>query len=286
MEDIIYWIWLSILNLNQKQKNKLLEIYKTPKAIYELSELELNQVTDSKTLIELILSKQTKNRAKEIFEQSQREKIKIISLKNSSYPKRLKNISEYPLVLYAKGNTKLLNDTKTISIIGSRSASEYGKSTTLKFSYLLSQKEYTIISGMAIGIDSYAHKGALLSKGKTIAVLGSGINYIYPKENEKLYNEILLKNGLIISEYPLNTKPIPKYFPYRNRIISGLADKVLVTEAHKRSGSIITATLGLEQGKDVYAIPGNITSYNSEGTNMLIKEGAFLVSSLEDIVYL
>lgn len=149
---------------------------------------------------------------------------------------------------------------------------------------MLAKKNFTIVSGMARGIDSYAHKGALMAKGNTIAVLGSGIDYIYPKENKNLYKNILDNNGLIISEHSLDTKPIPEYFPQRNRIISGLANKILVVEATKNSGSIITASFAIEQGKNVYAVPGNITSNNSSGTNELIKDGAILVCSLEDIL--
>lgn len=286
MKNTLYWIWLSILNLSQKNKNILLEIFKHPKELYKITKQKLEKITNSNELIELLLSLNTKEEAKRILKESEKENIKVITIEEKEYPQRLKKIEDCPFVIYAKGEYKLLNEEKIISIVGSRESSEYGRKTTLKFSYLLARKNYIIVSGMAKGIDSYAHKGALAAKGKTIAVLGSGIDYIYPKENEKLYNEILEKQGLIISEYPLNTTPIPKYFPYRNRIISGLSDKVLITEAQKRSGSIITANLALEQGKDVYAVPGNITSYKSEGTNTLIKEGAFLVTSLEDILHL
>jgi len=284
MEKTFYWIWLSILNLSQIQKIKLLEIFKKPQKIYELSKKELEEIITSQKLIDIITSKETKEEAKNILQQTEKKDIEIITIENDIYPENLKRICNYPFVIYAKGNIELLKERKIIAIVGSRNNSEYGKTITTKFSYLLARKNYCIISGLAKGIDSYAHKGALIAKGETIAVLGSGIEYIYPKENEKLYNEILIKNGLIISEYPLLTKPRPEYFPYRNRIISGLSEKVLVTEAKQKSGSIITATLALEQGKDVYAIPGNITNKNSSGTNNLIKDGAFLVSSLEDII--
>ena len=187
------------------------------------------------------------------------------------------------MVLYVKGNIEKLKNKNKIAIVGSRKCSEYGKMITQKFSYLLAKKDFTIVSGMAKGIDSYAHIGTILAKGTTIAVLGSGIEYIYPEENKKLYNKILDTAGIIISEYPLYTKPVPENFPMRNRIISGISDKVLITEASIKSGSIITANLAMEQGKDVYAIPGNITHKQSEGTNQLIKDGAFLVTRLEDI---
>ena len=164
-------------------------------------------------------------------------------------------IYDYPIVLFAKGNTNLLN-TKSIAIVGCRDCTEYGKQMAEKFSFLLAKKKHTIVSGMAKGIDAYAHKGALIAKGNTIAILGSGTNYIYPSENKKLYKQILDNEGLIISEYGINTKPKPEYFPLRNRIISGLSEKILVVEATKKSGSIITANFAAEQGKSIYAIPG------------------------------
>ena len=202
---------------------------------------------------------------------------------DKEYPKKLHRIYDKPILLYAKGNTKLLKSLKKISIIGSRNCSEYGKMVTQKLSYMLAKKDYTIVSGMAKGIDSYAHKGTLTAKGNTIAILGSGVNYIYPEENKRLYNKILEQNGLILSEYGIDTKPIPEYFPARNRLISGISDKILITEASRKSGTMITANFAIEQGKTVYAVPGNITSTRSEGTNELIKDGAILVNSLEDI---
>lgn len=283
MEDITYWIWLSILNLRQIEKIKLLEIFKEPRIIYNLTEKELKKLTNSNELIRKITDKNKKIEANKILEEATKSDIKIITCNNKKYPKEIKNIYDYPILIYAKGNLELLNK-KSISIVGCRNCSEYGKNVAQRFGYLLARKNYCIVSGMAKGIDSYAHKGALIAKGNTIAVLGSGVNYIYPEENKKIYEEILNKNGLIISEYGINTKPTPENFPKRNRIISGLSEKILVVEAMKKSGSIITAELAAEQGKNVYAIPGNITSINSNGTNELIKDGAILVSSLEDII--
>lgn len=283
MEEIIYWIWLSILNLSQGQKIKLIEIFKNPKVIYNLSEKELNKLTNSKELIKRITDSKKKDEANKILNEAVRTKTKIITFDNKLYSKELKRIYDYPIIVYAKGNLELLN-RKSIAIVGCRNCSEYGKIIAQKFGYLLARKNFCIVSGMAKGIDSYAHKGALATKGNTIAVLGSGVNYIYPEENKKIYEEILNKNGLVISEYGINTKPIPENFPKRNRIISGLSEKILIVEATKKSGSIITAEIAAQQGKNVYAIPGNITSEKSIGTNELIKDGAILVTSLEDIL--
>lgn len=283
MEDINYWIWLSILNLKQAEKIKLLEIFKKPEEIYNLTEQKLKKLTNSEELIKKITDKNKKIETEKIINEALKTKTKIITCKNKIYSKELQKIYDYPIVIYAKGNTELLNK-KSIAIVGCRNCSEYGRIIAQKFGYLLARKDICIVSGMAKGIDSYAHKGALVAKGGTIAVLGSGVNNIYPIENKKLYEDILNNNGLIISEYGINTNPTPDKFPKRNRIISGLSEKILIVEAMKKSGSIITANLAIEQGKNVYAIPGNITSIKSTGTNELIKDGAILVTSLEDIL--
>ena len=199
------------------------------------------------------------------------------------YPNKLKLIYDPPELLYCLGDIRLLNEP-SIAIVGTRNASNYGKRIAYNLSQELSKRGVTIISGLASGIDSYAHEGAFKNVGKTIAVLGSGIDIIYPKENEDLYKSIIKNGGLIVSEFPLGTKPEKDNFPKRNRIISGLSDGVVVVEAKKKSGALITADLALEQGRSVFAVPGNIDSQNSEGTNNLIKEGAVPVTSYLDIL--
>lgn len=280
---MIYLIWLSILNFKPIEKLQLIQIIGTPEKIFKLTEKQLREYTNSEEIIRKIMSIEKRQEAEKILSKIEKENIRIITLMDKEYPKNLQRIYDKPILLYAKGNIKLLDSLKKISIIGSRNCSEYGKIVTQKLSYMLAKKDYTIVSGMAKGIDSYAHKGALTAQGNTIAILGSGVNYIYPEENTRLYNKILEKNGLILSEYGIDTKPIPEYFPARNRIISGISDKILITEASKKSGTMITANFATEQGKTVYAVPGNITSARSEGTNELIKDGAILVNSLEDI---
>lgn len=211
-------------------------------------------------------------------------KVIKIDINSKFYPERLKNIDNPPKQLYCLGNIELLNYKNNIAIIGSRNYSDYGKKATKDFSEGLSKNEICIISGLAKGIDAFAHGGCLNVGGKTIAVLGSGIDVIYPKENEKLFYKIIENNGLIISEYPLGTKPEKQHFPARNRIISGLSDGILVIEARKNSGTNITVDFALEQGKDVFVIPGNIYSKTSDGTNFLIKEGAVPVTYYKDIL--
>lgn len=208
------------------------------------------------------------------------EEIKINDIK---YPEQLKNIYEPPKRLYVLGNIEILHNT-SIAIIGSRKFTEYGKNVALKLAKELSEKGIVIVSGLAKGIDSYAHIGTLNNKGKTIAVLGSGIKEIYPKENIELAKMIIRNGGCIISEYSPDTKPDKMNFPKRNRIISGLSKGVVIVEATEKSGALITADYALEQGRDVFAIPGDIFNKNYVGTNKLIQDGAKLITSYDDIL--
>ena len=212
--------------------------------------------------------------------------IEEISIKNNEYPNQLKNIYDPPAKLYVLGNRSILNQ-KNFAIVGSRKATEYGKKVAMQISKELSEKSLNIVSGLAIGIDSYAHLGCLQVKdaGKTIAVLGSGLDVIYPKENRKLAEQIINSGGCIISEYPIGSKIEKNNFPQRNRIISGLSEGILVVEASKKSGALITAEFGIEQGKEVFAVPGDINREQSEGCNLLIKDGANVVTSSQDIIY-
>lgn len=210
-------------------------------------------------------------------------KIIKITMENEKYPILLKQIYDPPKCLYVMGNIEILNNP-SIAIVGCREATEYGKKAATYFSYNLAKQNVTIVSGLARGIDSYSHIGALKANGKTIAVIGSGLDIIYPKENEQLAKKIVEQGGTIISEYPLGIRPQKEHFPARNRIISGISQATLVIEAKEKSGSLITADFAMEQGKDVYSVPGNINSKNSVGTNNLIKDGAIPVSKFSDIL--
>ena len=210
-------------------------------------------------------------------------KIIKITMENEKYPILLKQIYDPPKCLYVMGNIEILNNP-SIAIVGCREATEYGKKAATYFSYNLAKQNVTIVSGLARGIDSYSHIGALKANGKTIAVIGSGLDIIYPKENEQLAKKIVEQGGAIISEYPLGTRPQKEHFPARNPIISGISQATLVIEAKEKSGSLITADFAMEQGKDVYSVPGNINSKNSVGTNNLIKDGAIPVSKFSDIL--
>lgn len=217
-----------------------------------------------------------------LFKKIDENKIKIMTYYDENYPSSLRYINESPKVLYIKGQL-LPEDETSIAIVGSRKSTSYGNWVAEKISNELSSIGISLISGMAKGIDTQVHLGAINNKGRTIAVLGCGVDVIYPSSNRELYNRIQ-DNGCIISEFPLGTQPLPYNFPQRNRIISGLSLGVVVVEATQKSGSLITAHHAMEQGKDVFAVPGNINSIFSQGTNLLIKDGAKLVMSVEDII--
>ena len=209
--------------------------------------------------------------------------IKIVTYWDSEYPQQLKNIYYPPLILYILG-TYEQSDAQSISIVGTRKCTDYGKSVTNYFSSELAKHNITIVSGMARGVDSIAHKSAIKVGGRTIAIIGSGLDVIYPPENGKLFSEII-KNGAVISEFPLGTKPDAPNFPKRNRIIAGLSLGTLVAETKENGGAMQTAKFALDQNKEVFAIPGNITSEQSRGTNILIqRNGAKLVSEPDDIL--
>lgn len=180
--------------------------------------------------------------------------IEMLTINDKTYPQKLRHIYDSPAILYYKGNKELFNK-KSIAMVGCRNCTTYGKQVALKISYELSKQDICIISGMARGIDSYSHMGGIKEKGKTIAVIANGLDQIYPKENETLYKQILEKEGLIVSEYVIGTKPDKYNFPARNRIISGISDGVIVVEAKQKSGTLITVDFALEQGKDVFVIP-------------------------------
>lgn len=280
-----YWIWFSLIqNIGSIRKQKLLEKFKTPEMIYTLSKKQLMQVEGiGEKTAENILDKSIKEKINNHLEYLKKNQIKIVTIQDEEYPKSLKQIYDYPISIYVKGNIELLN-YESIAIIGSRECSNYGKDAAKYFGYYLANNNKCVVSGLAKGIDSFAHIGALGANGNTIAVLGNGLQDIYPKENRELANMIIRKGGTIISEYPLGTPPNKMNFPARNRIVSGISDGVLVVEAKEKSGTLITVDFALEQGKEIFVVPGNINSIYSVGTNRLIKEGARLVNCYEDII--
>lgn len=315
LENKKYWIWFSLIKgLGCVRKNKLIKIYGTPEEIYKLSKRELLKVDGigEETVTNIIEAKNEKILNYHI-KYMEENNIDIIHICEKSYPQILKQIYDAPVSLYIRGNKEILNG-KNVGIVGCRECTDYGKKAAKYFAYNLSkEKSVNIVSGLARGVDSYAHWGSVganiefestkncgkeqtgceklditceklkNSCGKTIAVLGNGLDMIYPKENIELANEIIRSGGAIISEYPCGTKPDKMNFPARNRIISGLSKGIIVIEAKEKSGTLITVDFALEQGRDVFVVPGNINSINSVGTNDLIKQGAKMVTSYEDI---
>lgn len=312
LEEKKYWIWLSLIkNLGSKRKLKLIEIYKSPEKIYNLTKEELLKLEGigEETAKNIILSKNEKLLDYHI-KYMQENNIDIIHIYEEKYPQLLKEIYDPPVSLYIKGNKEILN-SKNIGIVGCRECTDYGKNAAKYFAYNLSKKNINIVSGLAKGVDSYAHIGCLSTNkqnkncgkinndcgkrnadceklkcdcGKTIAVVGNGLDMLYPKENIELANEIIKSGGSIISEYPCGTKPDKMNFPARNRIVSGISSGIIVVEAKEKSGTLITVDFALEQGRDVFVVPGNINSINSVGTNDLIKQGAKLVTTYKDIM--
>lgn len=276
------YIWLNSLGVSSKTTNNIEQEIGNIKNIWDLSNSEImNLVSIRKSTKDKILTNRNDDYLDKINRILDNERLKILTIDDDTYPKRLLNIYDPPKVLYYVG--KDIVEETSIAVVGSRKMTSYGRWATEKIVKELSNIGVTIVSGLALGIDSIAHKTALENKGKTIGVIGNGLDQIYPKRNQDLYRQIP-EEGTIISEYFFGTEPLPHNFPHRNRIISGISSGVLVIEAKKQSGSLITGHHALEQGKEVFALPGNINSIFSEGTNLLIQDGAKLVLDTDDII--
>jgi DNA processing protein len=285
-EEVFYSIALEkVPGVGKKNFKKLISIFESAKKVFSSNSEILSKTQDLK-LKNLISTKIKKfndwDKIKEEVEVANKKGISIICLSHPEYPKNLKNIPDPPPVLYYKGNLRPSDDL-AVAIVGTRMPTSYGRRHAEELSYELSKQGVTIISGLARGIDTIAHEGAIKSGGRTIAVLGNGINIIYPEENRMLFDKII-KNGAVISEFPLFTPPNPYNFPKRNRLISGLALSSVIIEANLKSGSLITARFCKKQNRLLFALPGNVNFDKSKGTNKLIKEGAKLLENPKDIL--
>ncbi|MFH1395563.1 MAG: DNA-processing protein DprA [Candidatus Omnitrophota bacterium] len=250
--------------------------------IFLMSDFELSKIISNSGIIDKIKKVKHTDEYKRELRYIQKDGISVFCLKDKNYPCNLKNIYDPPAVFYYKGDF-LNTDINAVAIVGSRRCSLYGMQMAESLAYGLAKKGITVVSGMARGIDTAAHRGALKADGRTIAVMGSGFRHVYPVEAKPLIKEIC-RNGAVITEYSSETSPLRQNFPRRNRIISGLVKAVVVVEAAERSGAMITANLALEQGREVFAVPGRADSYSSNGANKLIQDGAKLVMSAEDIL--
>ncbi|MGO8819201.1 MAG: DNA-processing protein DprA [Terriglobia bacterium] len=282
-ETLPYWMALTRIDgLGIRGCHKLIEHFGSPQAAYMASLTELESCGVPARVAQAIFAQDALKGAEREVEQAGKADCHLIAFDSEDYPPLLKQIPDAPLLLYVRGDAKVLAQY-AVAVVGSRRPSAYGSSVAHRLAHDLARRQLVVVSGLARGVDSAAHHGALEAQGKTVAVLGSGIDVIYPRENKRLADEIA-KSGAVISEFPLGTGPTPENFPIRNRIISGLSLGVVVVEAAEYSGSLITARLALEQNREVYAVPGNITSAQSFGPNHLIKQGAKLVDQWMDVI--
>lgn len=279
------WISLNMTpQIGPRAATKLLERFGSAETVFHATRNELESLKLRAESIESILKREFYEKAVEELEKVKELGGDVLILDDGSYPYLLREIADPPITLYVKGDWQACFDTPCIGVVGSRRCSTYGENASEMLARDLAANGICVVSGLARGIDTAAHRGAIRGKGRTIAVLGTGIDTVYPKENAKLVDEILQSGGAIVSQFPLSTPPLKDNFPYRNRIISGLSYGILIVEASERSGSLITARLAMEQNREVMAVPGNITSKNSFGANYLIKSGAKLVQQWQDVV--
>ncbi len=282
--SLYYWMALNrIAGVGQVSYARLLERYGTPEKVFQadLEDLASIEGMRKNTALAIVRFKRAEKIDRELDE-LERERVGILTLHDPLYPLLLAKIHDPPPYLYYKGSPSTQDD-RSLALVGSRLGTDYGIRMTERLAWSLSKNGLTIVSGLARGIDAAAHRGALMAGGRTVAVLGSGLDVIYPPENEKIYDQIV-ERGLVCSEFPMGTLPERQNFPIRNRIISGMSLGVVIVEATQRSGSLITARLALDQGREVFAVPGSIESFRSSGTHRLIKQGAKLVEHAQDIL--
>ncbi len=284
MHNTIYWIWLSLAcTPGTATFPRIIEKFGNAKAVYDADIRDIVKCIDPRSSDRTRLSNKSLERATEIFEFCSSKKVGILTYEDDKYPKSLKAIKSPPVLLYYRGILPDFNGGFYVSVVGTRAISDYGRKNAFKISYDLASAGATIVSGMAMGIDGISHAAALEAGGTTVAILGSGIDICYPSPHLQLARNIV-KSGCIMTEFAPHTPPARNNFPTRNRIISGLSVLTVVIEGKEKSGARITAACALEQGRTVYALPGNIESSNSELANMLLKNGAKILTSADDIV--
>jgi len=283
MEKILPWFFLkSVPGIGNHTFKRLFDHFSSPDLVFKSTYNELLQVEGiSRRLATAIKKHKLPDRVRRELDNTIQRGYRIITMSDSEYPPLLLQIPDPPPFLYVYGS--LHTSPGCIAVVGSRNATSYGVSTTIRLCSDLASRKMIVVSGMAMGIDTAAHEGALRGGGKTIAVLGSGFERVYPAQNLKLFHKIA-DNGAVITEFPLNAEPNAHHFPLRNRVISGICLGTVIVEATKKSGSLITARLSAEQNREVFAVPGSIQSFKSTGTHTLIKQGAKLVEHAQDII--
>jgi DNA processing protein len=277
------WLALSLTpGLGPTKARKLAEHFGSSEAVFRASLTELESTGIQAVSAQSIATGKSMELAREEMARAADAGVTVVSVADIAYPPRLKEIYDPPAILYVRGEVEILTQPG-IAVVGTRHPTPYGSGMAERLACDLAAQGLVIISGMARGVDTASHRGAISAKGKTVAVFGTGVDVIYPKENSRLSEQILALGGALISEFPLGTFAAPQNFPIRNRILSGMSVGVLVVEAAEYSGTRITARLALEQNRDVFAVPGNVTNKNSWGPNTLIKQGAKLVATWEDV---
>ena len=283
-KDIVYYVWLSLVcGPASPAPERLLSVFEDAESVYSADNDQLEAVSDIPKRIKTELKKKDLSAAQNTVSFCVHNNVGILTLNDKKYPSRLRRISTPPLVLYYRGNLPDFDNTVCIAMVGTRNATESGRKIAYELSRDLSLAGVTVVSGMAYGIDAAAAEGAVDVGGRTVAVFGCGIDVVYPAPHELLMNRILVP-GAVITEYPPHEPPKASNFPIRNRIISGLCQGTVVVEADFKSGALITAKYAADEGRDIFAVPGNISSPVSYGPNLLIKEGARVVTSAEDII--
>ena len=282
-EPTLEWLalWLTP-GLGPTRARRVVEHLGSAAAVFRASLTELEATGILASAAQSLATGKSMELAREEMARATAAGVEIVTIDDSCYPQQLKQIYDPPLVLYVRGQVKVISQPG-IALVGTRHPTPYGSGMAERLACDLAAHGLVIISGMARGVDTAGHRGAIAAKGKTVAVFGTGIDVIYPKENSRLSEQILALGGALISEFPIGTSAFPQNFPIRNRIISGMSVGVLVVEAAEYSGTRITARCALEQNRDVFAVPGNVTNKNSWGPNTLIKQGAKLVATWEDV---
>ena len=283
MKDRLFEIWFSLrCGVQNKEFQPLLETFGTPYDLYKADESELEGLPCSQNLKTRLADKSLKE-ATRIAEYCKQNRVRILFWQDEDYPSSLRPLRDPPVLLYCKGNLPDLSRKLCISVVGTRSMSEYGKRIAYRIGYELGAAGAVVVSGMALGNDGVAAAGTMLAGGSTVAVLGCGIDVPYPREHDRLFSEIISR-GAVLTEFAPGTPPEGKNFPIRNRIISGLSQGTVVVEGDVKSGAMITARTAIMQGRDIYAFPGNVGETNSAGTNSLISDGAAIALSARDIL--
>lgn len=281
------WIALNMTpGVGPRAAARLLERFGSAEGVFGALRAELERLRLRPEAVEsIVLRDRHEAAAQELARVREMDGADVLVLDDGAYPPLLREIPDPPVTLYARGAWAECLSEPCVGVVGSRRASTYGQNVSSMLARELAARGVTIVSGLARGIDAAAHRGALEAGGRTVAVLGTGLDEVYPRDHRKLADEILARGGAVVTQFPLGTPPVAENFPYRNRIISGLSLGVVIVEASEKSGSLITARLAMEQNREVYAVPGNVTSKNSFGTNYLIKSaGAKLVQAWQDVV--